>query len=90
MTKFISNFILLPKANQKATHNSKADRKYNPVMCPGDPGNIWYTTVMTIMMANFQTWKGFRCWATPVQGKCPLETVLFTSFLYIATHSLAQ
>lgn len=91
MTKFTSSFILLAKANQMVTHNSKEGRKYNPLMCSEDPRNIWNTTLMTTMMVNFPNMeKEFRCWATPVQDKCPLETVLFISFLYIAMLSLAQ
>lgn len=34
MTKLTSNFILLAKANQVGTHNSKEGRKYKPVMYP--------------------------------------------------------
>lgn len=91
MIKLTSNFILLANANQMATPNSKESRKYNPAMCPEDPGNIWCTTLMTTMMVNFPNIeREFRCWATPIQDKCPVETVLFISFLYIAMLSLAQ
>ena len=85
MTKLTSSFILLAKANQMATHNSKEGTKDKPVMYPEDSGNIWHNALMTTMMVNFPNmgWE-FRCWATPIQDKCPLQTVLFISFLRIA------
>lgn len=74
-----------------APYNSKEGGKYNSVMCLEDPGNTWCTTLMTTMMGNFPDMeREFRCGATKIQeDKCPLETVLFISFLYIAMLSLA-
>lgn len=47
---------------------------------------------MTTMMGNFPNIeRDFRCWSTENQeDKCPLETVLFISFPYIAILSVIQ
>lgn len=93
--KFTSDFILLarqikwPRLILK--RKCRKYRKYNPVVCPEDPGPTRCAALMTTVTVSFPNMeREFRCWAHPRPDQCPPETVLFLSFLYIAMLSLAQ